>query len=254
MRIKFFMIAHFSVGWTKNFCKLFSTSFPNENLLVVDNNPPSKELALSFPWKSKCAVESQWLKSQSDHNITVIRRPDSEFVENVGGTTGLAMNFARDWCLSNNYDYFCMLEPDCVWATGNYDWIEALKKPAKEDKKWVVGQNYFPDGRLAHTPSLWRLDAIKHMSFHQTTKDGDEDHPAHKEHLKQNILYGPENWAIWNVNWDTAQKAWFYCLSKDKAAKTDIPDDRKLIHCWQCSGDFEDRESEILTLLQKINS
>lgn len=240
MKIKFFTVAFKSQGWIQNAYKCFFETFPEENLLVINNNPAKDTLgpcgydidARHKTWESKCDEETEWLEEQE--NITILYPLDNTDVQ----SHGKGIDRARDWCLENGYDYFCMFEPDCEWHDTN--WFESLKNGILKNDNWVAGIASLNSGNLMCAISLWKLEPTKDISFEILPKEEDRQHPLYKEKIKEGkVGTNPQQIEFFNSHWDTCLKAWFHCLKNEKVAMVDAPG---MHHYW--NGTIKDYKSE----------
>ena len=206
------IIAYKTYPWIKVALGSFHEFFPNDTILVIDNNPNegSKE------WSDICRIEATWVKSYQNCLYRVSAIPQKRH--------GLAMDQAAKITREQGFTHMLHIEPDCL-ITGTC-WFNNLTEGIRNN--WMVGFHLKNYGPIHPTPSMWEVKEIK-TSFEVQSRSEDEKHPRFHElfdleHLHRRVLKAGEDWDWWRKNWDTAQRAWFLAAIEDKAklvAKTD---------------------------------
>jgi hypothetical protein len=183
-----FIICFHTWPWTK-YCL---ESLNLEDVVVVNNNPIEGSKIVDWyigpqdrSHNKFCKAESEFLK---DIGVKVIQPEDRPLKH------GQAMDYARDWFISQGYDIMVHIEPDCV-ASGN-EWRDNLVNAIKGGC-WMASGFRDHRGYLRPCPSAWDLQNTKHLSFSFSSR------PDGKK-------------------WDTGLKAWYECnlLGKDKYVET----------------------------------
>jgi hypothetical protein len=211
--------------WTKISLSSFHEVFPDDLVLVVDNNPEID----AEGWTDICREETEWLTSHP--NLLYRKNPNSP------KRHGLAMDLAASAARELGYKFILHFEPDCLIS--GRDWFENLVEGARGN--WMVGSHRKDYGPIHPTPSIWDLDQIK-TSFETQPRDHDESHPRFRElfdleHLRKRVLNEGDSWDWWGKYWDTAQRAWFLAAIEDKARLVEKAAD--FVHYW--SGSRPDR-------------
>lgn len=211
------IVSFHSVNWIRNSLESFHKILPEINILVVDNNPKIPE----------CINEKKYLNSLPW--ITTIRTPHPNTIHRRGSPHfdhGKALDYGIAWC-KNKFDLALHIEPDCL--TLGRAWFEKMVNKIKEGY-WMVGSKKFSFGPIHPTPSLWRIDKIKH-SFSQVPKKEDINHPLYPSLFNHKILKDindpdymeiREKW--YEEHWDTGFKNWFECAINQKSSCVNIKD------------------------------
>jgi hypothetical protein len=198
----------------------YQRHFPNERVLVIDNNPLEHEPG----WEPACELEREWL-SKCDGIL---------FVQHPGPNRrhGAAIDFAMRYCRDNGGDVLLHFEPDCL-ITGR-NWHELLRRPVCAGA-WMSGMLRQMYGPLHPCPSMWRLDR-DWSSFLDQSRGTDVLHPRFNELFFLSRLLSsveaehPHMLAWWQENWDTAQKNWFHAAVHDQAVQ--VPQTGDFRHFW----------------------
>ena len=155
MRVVPVLVAYFTADWIRVALTSYLHHFPDDRVLVVDNNPSRGEVG----WLPMCERERHWLRSH----------PRVDFLANpllpspVDGYTphGLGMDAALAWCRDRGADVLLHFEPDCVIE--GRQWRENLLGAISEGA-WMAGSVRKAFGPIHPTPSAWRVDQV-HGSF-----------------------------------------------------------------------------------------
>jgi hypothetical protein len=145
-KIQAIMISFLSFQHSKKCVNSFQRVFPEQSLVVIDNNP----LPENPRWTKECEEEREWL--QNKKNLIYIESPTrhihrgypSEFNNsNIHidyypyNNHGITIDFAVSWCKKNNVEIMLLLEPDC-WIT-NKNWFnQSLERI--NNGAWVTGE------------------------------------------------------------------------------------------------------------------
>ena len=227
------LVAFHTYEWIPIAVESYLAHFPEDRLLVVDNNPRPGESG----WSPAFRRERHWLLSHP--RIDVI--DDRAIIPGVVArrTHGSGMDVALDWCRRRGADVMLHFEPDCL-ITGR-EWRENLLH-AIQQGAWMAGANRKPWGPIHPTPSAWLVREAR-TTFQGQPKVNDLNHPRFGELVDTGILKdqsqagGAWRWA--EKNWDTADKAWFHASIHDRAALVTAPDFR---HFWLGSTQELSRE------------
>jgi hypothetical protein len=231
MRIQFVIVAFHSHNHIQRAIMSFFQHFPEQRLLVIDNNPlPNQtfQRRKHFNWVPECDEERNWLKKQK--NI-IVARPDINKTD-VPLFHGDGLNFARKWCMERGFDAMCHFEPDSLIR--GRDWFMKLKQGIEWDN-WMCGTCKLTGHGIHPCPSLWVLEPTKDIDFNVTPKGNDIHHPRYEE------VVGPGKYAQGSEyfirNWDTGAKLWFECAIQDKAICNGYlaPLQPDIIHFWNGS-------------------
>jgi len=231
MKVQFVTVSFHSQNNIQRAISSFSRHFPEERLLVVDNNPLPEQVfkrRTLFNWVPNVDDERNWLKRRQD---IIIIRPNIEKID-VPLFHGDGLNCARKWCLRNGYDAMCHFEPDCLIR--GRDWYIRLRQGI--DRNWMCGLYKRAGHGIAPCPCLWMLEPTKHIDFNVQPKRGDVNDLQYEE------LVGPKvyakdmgQWAVeyFKANWDMGGKLWFECAIRNKAAYKAPSSD--FTHLWNGS-------------------
>jgi len=218
MKIQPVLIAFNSYGWIQRAIRSFFRYYPDQHLLVVDNNPPSEDMPgmWSYPkFKFKSRKERDWLDSQN--NITVIEHPKKNIYALKHGD---GLDLARKWCLENGADAMFHFEPDCLFRDNML--LEHVSQKL-EKGYWLVGVDRMRvnDRSIWTAGSTWLLDCpIKDISFL----------PVIRKTLDE-LAVLPSHWTGW---WDTGQKICFECWRNNKSVVVEN-ENRGFYHCFRGS-------------------
>lgn len=217
------IVAFRSLNWLPIAVESYLSQFPQDRLLVVDNNPRLGETG----WSPAARRESRWLDSYP--RVDVIRQSSSYLGAPVTRTHGSGMDLALAWCRSRGADVMLHIEPDCL-ITGRA-WRDNLLR-AIERGAWMAGAHRKAWGPIHPTPSVWLVREAR-TSFSGQSRKNSPVNLRFKELVNLEILRAAaEPDGVWDwarENWDTADKAWFEASIHEKAALVEAPDFR---HFW----------------------
>lgn len=221
------IILHLTSPWTKVGVGSFRKFFPEQKILLVDNNPPTQSSAEA----EKITAERDWVKSLK--NVEIISGGIES--EDILGkwSHGSGMQLAAEWCRAHEYDYMLHIEPD-VLVSGR-KWYEALLEGANQGF-WFIGSHQKSYGPIHPTPSLICVRELA-SSFWAQPREQDSKHARFEElfNLSKLLkdcrkLYPKEQIAWFEKNWDAAQKVWFEAATSDKALL--VPEMVDFRHFW----------------------
>jgi hypothetical protein len=222
------LVAYHTADWIQVAIASYLEHFPEDRILVVDNNPRRGEPG----WDPDCERERSWLRAHPrvDHAVnTLVACPD-----NGERMHGLGIDLAVQWCRDRGVDVLVHFEPDCV-ITGRR-WRENLLR-AIECGSLMAGAHRHWYGTIHPTPSAWRIDRLR-TTFGSFERAEDSCHPRYAELIDvEKLRAGVEPLGVWywfERFWDTGEKAWFEAAVRDAASLVDAPD---FHHYWKGSGD-----------------
>jgi len=223
MRVVPVLVAYFTADWIRVAIASYLHHFPDDRVLVVDNNPRRGEVG----WLPVCERERHWLRSHP--RVDFLANPLPAGPHDVHAPHGLGIDAAAAWCRDRGADVLLHFEPDCVVAGRR--WRERLL-PAISDGAWMAGTVRKEHGPIHPTPTAWRVDQIR-GSFSAQERAPDESHHQFHELVDLGILNaidrGPVEWSGFEKFWDTGEKLWFAAAVDGRAALVDAPDFR---HYW----------------------
>lgn len=219
------VVAYHSAPWMRVLVRSYLRHFPEDRLLVIDNNPRP-----GMPtWQPHCEQERSWL-AQHPH-VLLVDNPEAGDRPWVDRTHGAGVDLAVAWCRAHGVDVLIHLEPDCL-ITGR-QWRANLER-ALAGGAWMAGSHRKRYGPIHPTPSAWRVTEIR-CSFRVQPMGADKEHPRFHELLDMEIYrtdLAPGLWPSFSNLWDTGLKAWFDAAVHDRAALVAGPDCQ---HYWQGS-------------------
>lgn len=199
------LVAYRSPLWLKVAVGSFLARFPDQQILVVDNNPRPGERG----WHPACEEERQWLAAH----------PGVRLLPNDGDdrTHGAGMDLALAWCREHGVEAMLHIETDCY--VSGVDWYRHLTE-AIDRGAWMAACHRKAWGPLHPCPSIWKVDEVR-AGFRR--HDGAEDvrHPrfaelfdieAYRRELGLDVR--TDEWS-----WDTGLKAWFDAALVDRAVQ-----------------------------------
>jgi hypothetical protein len=213
------MVAFHTANWIPIAVESYLAQFPDDRLLVVDNNPQPGESG----WSPASRRERRWLDSHP--RVDVVADKASFPGALARRTHGDGMDVALAWCRSRGADVMLHLEPDCL-VTGS-DWRENLLR-AIQQGAWMAGAHKKPWGPIHPTPSAWLVKEVR-SSFREQTRTRRLDHPRFREFVDVEALEAAVEPLVASIrawakeNWDTGDKAWFEAAMHDRAALVDAP-------------------------------
>jgi hypothetical protein len=212
------LILYKTFPWIKVSLGSFQKYFPNDVVLVIDNNPDTGS-ARGIAYLKQ---EGEWVRNHRN----ILYRKSTHHEKHHGYAMDFAASIARD----AGYKYVLFFEPDCL-ITGR-SWFNKLVEEINHN--WMIGSHLKDYGPIHPTPSIWNIDKIK-TSFEVQLRCQDECHPRFHElfdldFLRERVKREGDSWEWWKKYWDTAQRAWFLAAIRDKAKLVDKADD--FIHFW----------------------
>jgi hypothetical protein len=221
------LVAYHSIHWVRVAVESYLEHFPEDRLLVVDNNPRRGEEG----WLPECARERRWLASHPGVILLDNSAPPDGLLRNR--THGAGMDLALAWCRLQGARVLVHLEPDCLVASRR--WRDNLLR-ALERGAWMAGGFRQCHGPIHPTPSAWRVDETR-ASFTIASWEGrEEKHARFAELMDLEALQTDKSpmgvWIGWTRHWDTGHKAWFEAAVHDRAALVETPG---LTHYWHGS-------------------
>ena len=220
MSTAFCLVAYKTVSWMPVALNSFHQHFPDETLIVVDNNRSES---------ADAAREHQYLRERS---FCTLIMPEAS----SDRSHGAGIDSAVLWCRSNQIRYLVHFEPDCLIL--GRKWYVELKQALKAGNS-MAGSHRKSYGPIHPTPSIWDL-SFTHSSFRQAVRGNDEAHPRFHELFDLELLlsycrstYEPRIVEWFEKFWDTGQRPWFNAAASNKAALIKPSDD--FIHFWKGS-------------------
>jgi hypothetical protein len=217
------LVAYHTPDWIQVAVASYLEHFPEDRILVVDNNPRRGEPG----WDPDCERERYWLRAHSrvDHVVNTLTPCDI----NGERPHGHGVELAVQWCRDRRADVLIHFEPDCVIEGRR--WRENLLQ-AIECGAWMAGAHRKAYGAIHPTPSAWRVDRLR-TTFSGWARAADSRHPRYAKLLNIERLRAEVEplgrWPWWERSWDTGEKAWFVAAVHDAAILVDAPDFR---HFW----------------------
>jgi hypothetical protein len=142
------IVAFRSLHWMRVGLGSYLQAFPDERVLVVDNNYLPGERG----WDRDCDTERAWLAGHPSVDLV-----DRHTPWGVKGnhSHGAGIEAALGWCRRRGADVLLHIEPDClisgrVWRD---NLLDAINRGA-----WMAASRRLAYGALHPTPSAWRLD------------------------------------------------------------------------------------------------
>ncbi len=125
------LVAYHSADWIQVAIASYLEHFPEDRILVIDNNPRRGEPG----WDPDCERERSWLRAHPrvDHAIDTLAACSDDGVR----IHGLGVDLAVQWCRDRGVDVLVHFEPDCV-ITGRR-WRENLLR-AIECGSWMAAR------------------------------------------------------------------------------------------------------------------
>ena len=223
MKVVPVLVAYFTADWIRVAITSYLHHFPDDRVLVVDNNPSRGEVG----WLPLCERERHWLRSHP--RVDFLANPLLPSPVDGYAPHGLGMDAALAWCRDRGADVLLHFEPDCVIEGRR--WRENLLWAISEGA-WMAGSIRKAYGPIHPTPSAWRVDQV-HGSFTARERAPDESHPRFHELFQLSVLKDvcrhPGEWSWCERFWDTGEKPWFVAAVAGRTALVDAPDCR---HYW----------------------
>lgn len=214
------LISFHTPRWMRVGLASYLRCFPDDRVLVIDNNPREHEPG----WQPACEEERAWLAKHGGIVLVEHSGPDRRH--------GAAIDCALRYCRQNSGDVLLLFEPDCL-ITGT-TWYELLRRPML-DGAWMSGMVRQMYGPLHPCPSMWRVNH-DWASFVDQSRGADVEHPRFGELffldrlLRSVASQHPQMLTWWQANWDTAQKNWFHAAAHDQAVQ--VPQAKDFRHFW----------------------
>ena len=220
------LVAYFTADWIRVAITSYLHHFPDDRVLVIDNNPSRGEVG----WLPLCERERYWL--QSHPRVDFLANPFLPSPDDGYAPHGLGIDAGLAWCRDHDADVLLHIEPDCVIE--GRSWRENLLG-AISAGAWMAGSTRKVYGPIHPTPSAWRVDQV-HGSFAARERTQDESHPRFHELFQLAVLKEvcrhPGEWSWFERFWDTGEKPWFAAAVEGRTALVDTPDFR---HYWHGS-------------------
>jgi hypothetical protein len=217
------LVAYHSAEWLPIAVESYLEQFPEDRILVVDNNPQPGETG----WTAACRRERRWLSAHP--RLDVISEHAAFPGAFLRKSHGTGMDLALKWCRNRGADVMLHFEPDCL-VSGRL-WRANLLA-ALECGAWMAGSYRKAWGPIHPTPSAWLVREVRSSFRVQPTGRSTED-PRYKElvdvHRLRSVAEAEGTWAWAKEHWDTADRVWFEAAIHDRAALVDAPDFR---HFW----------------------
>ena len=211
------LVAYRSPLWIKVAVGSFLAHFPDQHLLVVDNNPRHGE----HGWRPACEEERAWLTAH----------PRVRLLPNEGPVRshGRGMDLALAWCRDHGVETMLHIESDC--HVRGVQWYRHLVA-AVERGAAMAACHRKSWGPLHPCPSLWRVSEVR--SSFDTDQRVDTTHPRFAELIdveafrRNSVALGARE----TFFWDTGMRAWFDAAVEDRAVQVPGPD---FAHYWKGS-------------------
>jgi hypothetical protein len=220
------LVAYHTADWIQVAVVSYLEHFPEDRILVVDNNPRRGEPG----WDSDCERERYWLRAHPrvDHVVNTLV-PCGFNGERLHGH---GVELAVQWCRDRGAEVLVHFEPDCVIEGRR--WRDNLLQ-AIESGSWMAGAHRKAWGSIHPTPSAWRIDRLR-VTFCGWERDADSRHPRYAELIDTERLRAEVEplgcWPWWERTWDTGERAWFHAAVQNAATMVEAPD---LRHFWNGS-------------------
>jgi hypothetical protein len=218
------LVAHHSIYWIRVAVESYLEQFPEDRLLVVDNNPRRGEAS----WYPYCEEERDWLASRPGILLVDSTRTPGHFLPDGRLEHGSGMDVALDWCREHGARIMVHLEPDCL-ITGR-QWRDNLLRPLAQGA-WMAGGFRQSHGPIHPTPSAWLVAEVRASFRPAPWTEEDEHDPRFQALLNLEALENDpeERWVREARYWDTGHLAWFQAAYHDRAALVETPGFR---HYW----------------------
>jgi hypothetical protein len=239
MNIVPILVAYHSACWVRVAVESYFEHFPEDYILVVDNNPRRGEVG----WLPECTREREWLTAHP--GVIMIENPTPPDGLLKNRTHGAGMDLALAWCRSYGARVMIHMEPDCLISGRQWrdNLLGALGRGA-----WMAGSVRQRHGPIHPTPSAWQVEEVR-ASFTITPWKGlDEQHARFATLVDPAALKNDTSpmgvWIGWTCHWDTGHKAWFEAAIHDRAALVETPG---FTHYWHGSHDKRLSEESLAT-------
>jgi hypothetical protein len=247
------LVAYHSADWIRVAVESYLAHFPEDRLVVVDNNPRRGEEG----WLPECDRERAWLAVHP--GVILIDNAATPDGLLMNRTHGAGMDLALAWCRRRRARVMMHFEPDCL--VGGRQWRDNLLG-ALERGAWMAGGVRQCHGPVHPTPTAWRVDEVRASFTITPWKGGDEKHARFADLVDPNALKNDSSpmgiWIGWTRHWDTGHKAWFEAAIRDRAALVETPG---FTHYWHGSHTrrlsetaLADRYPEVRPYLERARS
>lgn len=165
----YFMIVHYTYGWTQRFVTSFFKHLPNETLIVFNNNPQPKQKirktrgnrGMSQTWNALCEEEIKFLQ-QPQIQLCEIPRDFNDTYELP--THGNVLDYVFPWLQQNGCQYAWHLEPDCK-IHGN-QWHSKAWEIRNDNTVVGLGQMHIDDHFvMSICPTLWDVNKVVNLGI-----------------------------------------------------------------------------------------
>lgn len=237
------LVAFHTVDWIRVAVTSYLEAFPEDRLLVVDNNPRPGEPG----WRIECDRERLWLAAHPAVDLVENRaRPD---LQDGRRTHGSGIDAALAWCRKRGVDVLVHFEPDCL-ITGR-QWRQNLLDAIAQGA-WMAGTHRKVYGVIHPTASAWRVDKVQ-ASFRPTPRAADVRNTRFGELVDLEPLRTetePKGAWFWcERNWDTAEKAWFEAALEGRTA---LVGEEGFHHYWLGSTDRRKPQEELVAQFPEL--
>jgi hypothetical protein len=207
MKVVPVLVAYFTADWIRVAITSYLHHFPDDRVLVVDNNPSHGEVG----WLPLCERERHWLKSHP--RVDFLANPLLPRPADGDAPYGLGMDAALDWCRDRGADVLLHIEPDCVIEGRR--WRENLLG-AISAGAWMAASTREGNGPIHPTPSAWRVDQIRGcLAARQRPRDESDPRFDH-----------PGEWSWFERFCGTGEETWFVSPLEGRTTLVDTPDFR----------------------------
>lgn len=215
--------------WVKVAVGSFLAHFPDQEILVVDNNP----LPGDRRWEPENEAERAWLAAHPNVRLLANPGPDR--------THGAGMDLALQWCRDHGVETMLHIETDC--HVRGVEWYRALTA-AIDRGAWMAASHRKSWGPLHPCPSIWRVGEVR-TSFREQDASADRAHPRFTELVDVDTFWrnSGARGRYADFFWDTGLRAWFQAAVADRAEQVS---GKGFAHYWR--GSMERRESPHLFL------
>ncbi len=140
------LIVYNNSKWLNTSINSFQFYFPNEKILIVDNNKTE-------------------IKLSSRKNVTYLK------YEGESKKHGSVIDFIINWCKNNNIDILVHIEPDCTIL--GKEWFNNLLNAIYEGY-WMAGCCLRVDRSIHITPTAWLTNKVDHTFMPSSKEEKDE--------------------------------------------------------------------------------
>jgi len=175
MKLAVIMVAHYTYGWTQKCVRSWQHHFPEESLVVFNNNPFPGQVVkntrgtnrngLIPHWNRLCQKELNYLEQMGCQIIDVPRSTES--IISKLPTHGAVLDFAFKKC--SEYSHILHIEPDCKIA--GRSWLDSMISLSWDNAVVGLGRvNKGVGAVIEMCPTLWNVKSVLEMgtSFEKT--------------------------------------------------------------------------------------